>query len=71
MKNLPQNVFAFLVLVLALFLIMTLQRPHSVCDSQPFANGIVITAPRESYHPNAAGHAWLGGVLASSGLIPL
>jgi hypothetical protein len=44
---------------------------HSVCDSQPFANGIVITAPRESYHPNAAGHAWLGGVLASSGLIPL
>jgi len=33
-KGLPQNIFAFLTLVLALGLIFILRKPHSVCDSQ-------------------------------------
>jgi hypothetical protein len=34
MKNIPQNILAFLAICGALFLIMNLQKPHSVCDSQ-------------------------------------
>ena len=34
MKNIPQNIFALLAICAALFFIMNLQKPHSVCDSQ-------------------------------------
>ncbi len=34
MKSLPQNLFVFLILVGILVLIFTVQKPHSVCDSQ-------------------------------------
>jgi lysophospholipase L1-like esterase len=40
---------------------------HSICDSEPFAHG-VSTTRRESYHPNAAGHARIANRLVTNGI---
>jgi lysophospholipase L1-like esterase len=43
---------------------------HSICDSPAYANGVVPTDTRESYHPNAAGHQHMANLLLQSGTVP-